>query len=82
MLSNKPLLLAIGAGLLVILIAGTLLFEGDEKAPETTQIVTLPIPEPAPEWLRSRQNPSQNRNLNRSQNQRLSRLSQRLSYRC
>ena len=48
MLSNKPLLLAIGAGLLVILIAGTLLFEGDEKAPETTQIVTLPIPEPAP----------------------------------
>mgnify|MGYP000855143014 FL=1 len=47
MLSNKPLLLAIGAGLLVILIAGTLLFEGDEKAPETTQIVTLPIPEPS-----------------------------------
>ncbi|MBT3462780.1 MAG: DUF3014 domain-containing protein [Gammaproteobacteria bacterium] len=48
MLSNKPLLLAIGAGLLVILIAGTLLFEGDEKAPATTQIVTLPVPQPAP----------------------------------
>ena len=48
MLSNKPLLLAIGAGLIVILVAGTLLFKGDEKAPETTQIVTLPIPEPAP----------------------------------
>lgn len=49
MLSNKPLLLAIGAGLLVILIAGTLLFEGDEQAPATTQIVTLPVPQPAPE---------------------------------
>lgn len=48
MLSNKPLLLAIGAGLIVILIAGTLLFEEDEQAPETTQVVTLPIPEPAP----------------------------------
>ncbi|MDG1114637.1 MAG: DUF3014 domain-containing protein [Pseudomonadales bacterium] len=49
MLSNKPLLLAIGAGLLVILIAGTLLFEGDEQAPATTQIVTLPVPQLAPE---------------------------------
>ncbi len=48
MLSNKPLLLAIGAGLLVILIAGAFLLEGDAKPPETTQIVTLPIPEPAP----------------------------------
>ena len=48
MFSNKPLLLAIGAGVLVILIAGTLMFEGDDQAPENTQIVTLPIPEPLP----------------------------------
>lgn len=48
MFSNKPLLLAIGAGVLVILIAGTLMFEGDDKVPENTQIVTLPIPEPPP----------------------------------
>ena len=48
MLSNKPMLLAIGAGLLVILIAGTFFLGGDQEVPETTQIVTLPIPEPTP----------------------------------
>ena len=82
MLSNKPLLLAIGAGLLVILIAGTLLFEGDEKAPETTQIVTLPIPEPAPVVVEVAPEPEPEPEPEQRLNQRLSRLSRRLCYRC
>ena len=48
MLSNKPLLLAIGAGLLVIVVAGTLFYQGEDNAPESTQIITLPIPEALP----------------------------------